>query len=56
MIFLQVISLLVLIFIIVIMYAATIHLVNDHRELHRPESTDRGQQEDQDNLDLTNKQ
>lgn len=56
MIVLQVISILVLVFIIVMMYATTIKLVNDHRELHRPESTDRGQQEDQDNLDLTDKQ
>lgn len=56
MIFLQVVSLLVLVFVIVLMYATTIKLVNDHRDLHRPESTDRGQQEDQDNLDLTNKQ
>jgi len=49
MIFLQVISALVLICIIVVMYASAIKLVKEHRELHSKNT-------DQDNLDLTNKQ
>lgn len=49
MIFLQVISALVLVFIVVIMYLVAIKLVQEHRELHNKNT-------DQDNLDLTNKQ
>jgi uncharacterized membrane protein len=52
MIFLQIISALVLICIIVVMYAVAIKLVNEHRELH----SIKDEPEDQDNLDLTNKQ
>jgi uncharacterized membrane protein len=56
MIVLQIISMLVLVFVIVMIYSVTVKLVNEHRELHSPQSMDEGQQEDQDNLDLTNKQ
>ena len=49
MIVLQMISILVVVFIVVVMYATAIKLVNEHRELHNGK-------EDQDNLDLTNKQ
>lgn len=52
MILLQVISVLVLIFIIIIMYAVAIKLVNEHREFHSTKEDNN----DQDNLDLTNKQ
>lgn len=52
MIVLQIISVLVLIFAIVVVYAAAIKLVNEHRELH----SIKDEPEDQDNLDLTNKQ
>ena len=52
MIVLQVISVLVLIFIVAIMYAVAIKLVNEHRELHNKKDD----ADDQDNLDLTNKQ
>lgn len=52
MIILQVISALVLVFIVAVMYAVAIKLVNEHRELHNTKDAD----DDQDNLDLTNKQ
>lgn len=52
MIVLQIISLLVLVFVIVTIYCAAIKLVNEHRELH----SIKDEPEDQDNLDLTNKQ
>jgi hypothetical protein len=52
MIFLQVVSLLVLVFVIVTMYISTIKLVNEHRELQNIKD----EPEDQDDLDLTNKQ
>jgi uncharacterized membrane protein len=52
MIFLQIISAIVLVFIVVVMYTAALKLVNEHRELHnKKEASD-----DQDNLDLTDKQ
>lgn len=49
MIFLQVISMLVLVFVVVTMYIVALKLVHDHRELHDKNT-------DQDNLDLTDKQ
>lgn len=49
MIVLQIISALVLVFVVVVMYATAIKLVKEHRELHSKNT-------DQDNLDLTNKQ
>lgn len=52
MIVLQIISLLVLVFVIVTIYCAAIKLVNEHRELHSAKDD----VDDQDNLDLTNKQ
>ena len=52
MIFLQVISMLVLVFVIVMMYIVALKLVNDHRELH----SIKDEPKDQDNLDLTDKQ
>ena len=52
MIFLQIISALVLVSIIVVMYAVAIKLINEHRKLHNTKEDD----SDQDNLDLTNKQ
>lgn len=52
MIVLQVITLIVLIFLVVLVYAAAFKLVNEHREL---QSTIEDET-DQDNLDLTNKQ
>lgn len=52
MIVLQVLSALVLIFIVAVMYAVAIKLVNEHRELHSAKDD----VDDQDNLDLTNKQ
>lgn len=52
MIVLQIISLLVLVFVIVMIYSVTIKLVNEHRELH----SIKDELEDQDNLDLTDKQ
>ncbi len=52
MIFLQVISMLVLIFVVVLMYVVALKLVNDHRELHSIKDNPK----DQDNLDLTDKQ
>lgn len=52
MIVMQVISILVLVFVIVIIYATATKLVNEHRELH----SIKDEPEDQDNLDLTNKQ
>lgn len=52
MIVLQIISLLVLVFAIVTIYAVAVKLVNEHRELHAVKEDI----ENQDNLDLTNKQ
>lgn len=52
MILMKIISLLVLVFVIVTIYYVTIKLVNEHRELH----SIKDEPEDQDNLDLTNKQ
>ncbi len=52
MIVLQIISMLVLVFVIVMIYSVTVKLVNEHRELHNIKD----EPEDQDNLDLTNKQ
>jgi hypothetical protein len=52
MIVLQIISLLVLVFVILTIYSVAIKLVNEHRELDNIKD----EPEDQDNLDLTNKQ
>lgn len=52
MIALQVISLLVLLFVIVMIYACTIKLINDHNELHALKDDP----DDQVNLDVTDKQ
>lgn len=52
MIVLQIISLLVLVFVIVMIYSVTVKLVNEHRQLQNIKD----EPEDQDNLDLTNKQ
>ena len=49
MIFLQLISMLVLVFVVVVMYITAIKLVQEHRDLHNKNT-------DQDNLDLTDKQ
>ena len=49
MIILQIISVLVLAFIILLLYYSVSNMIKDHRELH-------SKKEDQDNLDLTNKQ
>jgi Tfp pilus assembly major pilin PilA len=52
MIVFQVISTLILIAVIAIMYSVAIKLVNEHRQIHSTKENI----EDQDNLDLTNKQ
>ncbi len=49
MIMMQIISILVVVFVIVLLYATFIKLVNEHRELHNKNT-------DQDDLDLTDKQ
>lgn len=49
MIVFQVISTLILIAIVAVMYAVAIKLINEHRQIHNTK-------EDQDDLDLTNKQ
>jgi uncharacterized membrane protein len=49
MIILQIISVLVLAVIILLLYYSVANMIKDHRELHSTK-------EDQDNLDLTNKQ
>ena len=52
MIFMQVITMLIVVFVIVMIYFAAIKLKNEHRQVQRiKEDTN-----DQDNLDLTNKQ
>jgi hypothetical protein len=52
MIVFQVISTLILIAIVAVMYAVAIKLINEHRQIHNTKENT----EDQDNLDLTNKQ
>jgi uncharacterized membrane protein len=49
MIILQIISMLVLAVIVLLLYYSVVNMISDHRELH-------SRKEDQDNLDLTNKQ
>lgn len=52
MIFMQAVTLVIVVFVIVMIYAVAIKLVNEHRKLQSiKEDTN-----DQDNLDLTNKQ
>lgn len=52
MILLQIITLIVLIFLVILIYTAAVKLVNEHRELQSKIEDET----DQDNLDLTNKQ
>lgn len=52
MIIFQVISILVLVFIIALIYYSVYNMILDHRELHSKKEND----DDQDNLDLTDKQ
>lgn len=52
MIALQIITLLIVVFVVVMMYATAIKLANEHRELQSTKNDN----EDQDDLDLTNKQ
>lgn len=52
MIFMQAVTLVIVVFVIVMIYAVAIKLINEHRELQRTKQDTN----DQDNLDLTNKQ